>query len=218
MIRIFTGFDPREAIGHSVFCFSVWSRTQEPVSIARCPNFIGTDGTNAFTKSRFLVPYWCDYEGFALFMDGTDMLCLADIGELWRLRDKRYAVQVVQHDYKTLHAVKYLGEPNFDYPRKNWSSVMLINCNHDAWKSIHPGTVKNMTGAQLHRFTFLRDELIGELPPQWNSIVGEPNQAKPAAVAHFSIGLPVWSPYDTWEYAEDWRAEMRAMMDFKAFP
>src|SRR5690349_12467361 len=161
MIRIFTGFDPRESIGHAVFCHSVWSRTQYPVSIARCPNTIGTDGTNAFTKSRFLVPYFCDYEGWALFMDGADMLCLADISKLWQMRDKSYAVQVVKHNYKTLHPIKYLGEKNLDYPRKNWSSVMLINCQHDSWKSINPVSIKNMTGAQLHRFTFLRDELVG---------------------------------------------------------
>lgn len=143
------------------------------------------------------------------------MLCFADIEQLWRLRDKAYAVQVVKHDYKTRHPVKYLGEPNFDYPRKNWSSVMLINCNHDAWKSINPVSIKNMTGAQLHRFTFLRDELIGELPKEWNYLVGEDNQVNPAKLAHMTCGLPVWSPFDTWEYAEDWRAEMRAMMDFK---
>lgn len=217
MVKIFTGWDSRESIGHATFCHSVWSRTQEPVAIARCPNFIGTDGTNAFTKSRFLVPYFCDYEGFALYMDGSDMLCFADIGELWRLRDKRYAVQVVKHDYKTRFPVKYLGEPNFDYPRKNWSSVMLINCQHDAWKSINPVTVKNMPSAQLHRFAFMRDELIGELPKPWNFLVSEDNQEAPAHIAHFTAGLPIWDEFKRCEYAEDWRSEMRSMMDYKVF-
>lgn len=215
MINLWTGFDSRESIGHAVFLHSVWSRTQHPVSIARCPNLVGTDGTNAFTLSRFLVPYWCDYEGFALYMDGSDMLCFSDIEQLWRLRDKAYAVQVVKHDYKTTHPVKYLGEPNHDYPRKNWSSVMLINCNHDAWKMVNPATIKNMTGAQLHRFTFLRDELIGDLPPQWNYLCDEPNQTGPAKVAHFTLGLPIFPGFEDCQFVEDWYAEKSAMLSYK---
>ena len=217
MIRLFTGFDPRESVGHAVFAHSVWSRASASVSITRLdPKLSSTDGTNAFTKSRFLVPYLCEYEGWALFMDGVDMLCLADVAKLWALRDRRYAVQVVKHDYKTSHPVKYLGETNLDYPRKNWSSVMLINCQHDSWKSINPVTIKNMTGAFLHRFTFLRDELIGELPRAWNYIVGELGQGGPACVAHFSIGLPVWSPYNTWDYAGAWFEERNDMQHYAA--
>ncbi len=144
------------------------------------------------------------------------MLCLSDIAELWKLRDERYAVQVVKHDYKTLHPVKYLGESNLDYPRKNWSSVQLINCQHDTWKTVTPIYVKNNTGKHLHRFSFLRDELIGSLPKEYNFIVGEQDQAAFANIAHFSIGLPVWEPYDSWEYADEWRAERSRMNDFKA--
>jgi hypothetical protein len=33
MIRIFAGYDPREAIGYHVFCQSLIERTSEPVAI-----------------------------------------------------------------------------------------------------------------------------------------------------------------------------------------
>ncbi len=217
MVRLFCGQDPREAIGSSVFSHSVWSRSSEPVSITQLDaRLAATDGTNSFTKSRFLVPFLCDYKGWALWMDGADMLCLSDIAELWKLREERYAVQVVKHDYRTLHPVKYLNQDNVDYPRKNWSSVMLINCQHDTWKTVTPVYVKNNNGSHLHRFAFLRNELIGSLPKEWNHIVGEPNQAAFANVAHFSIGLPVWSPYDTWAFSDEWRMERSRANDFRA--
>jgi lipopolysaccharide biosynthesis glycosyltransferase len=41
-----------------------------------------------------------DYSGWAIFADG-DMVCQADISELWALRDDSKAVQVVKHDYQT---------------------------------------------------------------------------------------------------------------------
>jgi hypothetical protein len=57
MIRLFAGYDPREAVGYHVFCQSLIERTSEPVAITP---LYGTqrDGTNAFTYQRFLVPYF----------------------------------------------------------------------------------------------------------------------------------------------------------------
>src|SRR5690606_36000298 len=90
------------------------------------------DGTNAFIYSRFLIPYLQNYKGWALFVDGADMIVKGDLAELWALRDKAKAVQVVKHDYRTKHPRKYVGTQmeadNRDYPCKNWSSVMVINC------------------------------------------------------------------------------------------
>ena len=57
-----------------------------------------------------------------------DMLVLDDIAKLWELRDERYAVQVVKHDHVPKEDVKFLGEMQTKYEKKNWSSVMLINC------------------------------------------------------------------------------------------
>jgi hypothetical protein len=213
MIHLFCGADPREQIGLSVFCRSVWKLASEPVSITPLGELVKTDGTNAFTKSRFLVPQIMGYKGTAIFADGSDMLCRADISELAALADKRFAVQVVKHDYKTKFPVKYLGQPNIDYPRKNWSSLMIINCGHWAWKKIHEGTIQQMTGQYLHRFEFLRDDDIGALPPEWNHLVQEQEYDKNAKIAHFSIGLPVW--YPDHNYSGEWWSCANEMSQFQ---
>jgi hypothetical protein len=42
--------------------------------------------------SRFLVPWLCNFKGHAIFADGSDMICLADIAELDSLFDPSKAV------------------------------------------------------------------------------------------------------------------------------
>ena len=131
-IPIFIGYDPREAIAYHVCANSIIRHSSVPVSLIPLAlnNFkdyteTHTDGSNQFIYSRFLVPYLMDYTGQAIFMDG-DMIVRGDIAELWALRELDKDVQVVKHDYKTKMKEKYLGSKNEDYPRKNWSSVMIF--------------------------------------------------------------------------------------------
>lgn len=212
MIRLFVGADDSEAIGLYAFLRSVWKHSTIP--IAACPiNGDRRDGSNLFIYERFLVPHYCAYSGWALWADGTDMLCRADLKELWELRDPFSAVQVVKHDYQTKYPVKYFGQKNEDYPRKNWSSLMLINCQHYCWREIRPQTVKNMTGAQLHRFEFIPDRYIGSLPPEWNHLVQEQPYDKNAKIAHFTIGLPTYYPEG--DYTGEWMMSVLDMNDYK---
>jgi len=203
------GTDEREQVGLHVFCSSVWRHASVPVAITPISHKGLSDGTNAFTLSRFLVPFMRGYKGVAIWADGSDMLCRADIAELAALFDPFKAVQVVKHDYQTRHPVKYLGQKNYDYPRKNWSSLMIINCAHFGWRNIRPDSIADMPGTELHRFNFLKDEQIGELPKEWNYLVEEPNQATDAKIAHFTVGLPVWYPQH--RYADEWFAEKDKM-------
>src|SRR5258706_5058566 len=136
-IRLFIGFDAREAIAYHVCCQSILTKCSRPISITPLAlNLFAddysethTDGSNAFIYSRFLIPWLCEWKGYAIFLDG-DTIVREDIAELWRRRRPDKAVAVVQHDYRTKHPVKYLGVKNEDYPRKNWSSVMLWNCGY----------------------------------------------------------------------------------------
>lgn len=173
-INVVVGFDQREAVAYHTFCQSVLERSTLPVQfLPLAENTLSfykethTDGSNRFIYSRFLTPFLMDYQGWALFADG-DMICRADIAELWRLRDPSKAVQVVQHDYQTKAQRKYLGNKNENYPRKNWSSVILWNCAHPAHQRLTPEFVMGQTGAFLHRFSWLKDEDIGALAPEWN--------------------------------------------------
>ena len=68
------------------------------------------------------------YRGWALFVD-CDMLCCVDIKALWDQRDDAYGAMCVQHEHVPGETVKFLGEVQSPYPKKNWSSLMLLNCS-----------------------------------------------------------------------------------------
>jgi hypothetical protein len=155
--------------------FAWWKRTGE------------NNGSTAFSFSRFLVPYLCDYEGFAIFMDGADMLTTGDLASLWALRDKRYAVQCVQHPAYVPSQEKMWNQSNPDYPRKNWSSVMIINCAKA--KDLTPEMVASAPGSYLHQFKWA--DSVGELPPSWNYLVDQGERPDHVDCYHYTLGIPV---------------------------
>lgn len=200
MVRIFVGFDQREAVAYHTFCQSVIDTASRPVSfhpIARhlVQGFDGQqDGTNQFVYSRYLVPYLCNFSGWAIFADG-DMICGEDIVGLWDERERfiyNTAVAVVKHDYRTRNTRKYIGTKlengNVDYPRKNWSSLILWNCAHYANRVLTPEYVAKAGGEHLHQFKWLKDEHIGELFHGWNHLVGEDPPGK-ASLYHYTLGV-----------------------------
>jgi len=218
VIRVFIGYDAREAVAFSVLAHSIHARASEPVAIApvRLSELKGVyrRERNAlqstdFSFSRFLTPYLCGYEGWAIFMD-CDMLVMDDIARLWALRDDRYAVQVVKHVHVPREDVKFLGEKQTKYEKKNWSSVMLMNCARCA--ALTPDYVNTATGLELHQFKWLASEaLIGDLPHDWNHLVGYDPPGR-ASLAHFTIGGPYFPEYRDCEYAREWFAERDAML------
>jgi len=179
MINLYVGYDEREAIAYHVFCHSVIKNTSIPVKItplvlSQLKEFNEThqDRSNDFVYSRFLTPYLNEFDGWAIFADG-DMICQADLKELIGIADPNKALMVVKHDYQTKASIKYLGNINENYPRKNWSSVILWNCSHPKHKILTPEFVSNQTGKFLHRFSWLDDNDIGELPVEWNWLACE---------------------------------------------
>lgn len=204
-IRLFVGWEPREAVGFHVFCQSLLERASVPVSITPlCSTVLETrEGSNQFTWARFAIPRLCGYSGNAIFMDGSDMLMRADIAELELLRDPFMAVQVVKHRYSTRHGKKYVGTamecPNIDYDRKNWASVMLLNCWHKGWKNAGD----SLDSLQLK---FLDDALIGDLDPSWNWLADEYGPNENAQVLHWTAGIPAFEHYRDAPHAEEWLA------------
>lgn len=209
-IRIFAGYDKREKHGFHVFCASLLEHASVPVQITPLSGEQRKDGTTTFSYARFLVPHLCGFRGSAIFLDGSDMLVRADIAELARLFDPSFAVQVVKHDYRTQNPRKYIGSPmetnNPDYPRKNWSSVVLWNMQNSKNRALTPEYVASSTGAHLHRFQWLKDEQIGSLPAYWNFLVGEQHNDCAAKIAHFTLGIPHFAEYAGCDYADEYRA------------
>ncbi len=219
MIRVFIGYDPREAVAYNVLAYSIQVRASEPVAITPLMlsqlNAVLTRDRHPlqstdFSFSRFLTPYLSDFAGWSVFMD-CDMLVLKDIVELWKLRDERYAVMVVKHDHVPKESVKFLGQPQSKYGKKNWSSVMLFN--NACCRALTPEYVNRASGLELHQFKWLAsDDEIGALPDAWNHLVGYNAPRRDAALVHFTLGGPYFPDYAGCEYAEAWRAERDAML------
>jgi lipopolysaccharide biosynthesis glycosyltransferase len=214
MIPIFVGYDPRESVAYHVCANSIIRHSTAPVSMTPLAlNTLSgyseahTDGSNQFIYSRFLVPHLMNYQGWAIFIDG-DMILRDDIRQLWDLRDDSCAVQVVKHDYRTRMPVKYMGAPNQDYPRKNWSSVILWNCGHPANQTVTTDFVNSSTGAVLHRFAWLDDQLIGELPIEWNWLPDEFGTNPHAKLLHYTLGTPCFHDFSTGAMTDEWHREL----------
>lgn len=215
-MKLFCGYDEREAEGYEVFAYSVRRRASCPVELVRLDSMGLPTGTNAFTLSRFLVPELCGYKGWAVYMDACDMLCLGDVAEFEALRDESVAVQVVKHAYKTRHKLKYVGTdmqcPNRDYDRKNWASVMLINCEHPAWLDVTRDTLASAPLVPTLQFAMLERSEIGTLPDEWNRLVDEGQPTDGAKLYHYTAGAPFIHNYRHAPGAGQWFAEQAMML------
>lgn len=223
-IRLFVGYDSREAIAWEVCRHSVATRASGPVDIRplkqdelRAQGLYWRDAdplaSTEFTYTRFLVPALAGYRGWAIFCD-CDFLWLADIAELFALRDDRYAVMCVHHDHRPPETVKMDGAVQTRYRRKNWSSLVLYNCGHPANAVLTPELVNSQTGAYLHQFRWLDDALIGAVPETWNWLEGwcaPPPDGRPPKVVHFTRGGPWFPQWQDVAFGELWVAERQAV-------
>jgi hypothetical protein len=221
MIRIFIGYDPREAVAFHALSHSIHRRSSEPVSIT--PLVLSQLGkimwrernplqSTDFSFSRFLTPSLCGFEGWSIFMD-CDMLVLDDIANLWTMRNEEYAVMCVKHNHTPREDVKFFGSIQTKYEKKNWSSVMLLN--NAKCTALTPSYVNEASGLDLHRFNWLgNDELIGEIPHRWNHLVDYDPPEKTGQISnlHYTIGGPYFKETENCSYAKEWNAEYQHMI------
>ena len=181
-----------------------------PVSLKNLEGILTRDRhplqSNDFAFSRFLVPWMCNFEGWAVFSD-CDMIVKDDPAKLWALRDEKYAVKVVHHNHVPEEDTKYLGTAQTRYSRKNWSSVVLWNCAHPLNQVLTPENVNEADGLALHQFRFLPDEAIGHLPKTWNHLVGYDKYNNDSKLIHWTTGGPYFDEYRNVDYHQDWFKE-----------
>jgi len=221
--RIYIGWDSREPEAYDVAKFSLERRASVPVSIIpikvdelRARGLYRRDkdplASTEFTYSRFFTPALAGFSGWALFCD-CDFLWLGDIAGLLAYTRTPKAVYCVQHDYRPTDTVKMDGAVQTAYPRKNWSSLMLFNCDHPSVRKLTPDLINRETGAYLHRMQWAADDEIGALPVEWNWLEGwneKPAQGTPKAV-HFTRGGPWFENWQDVDYGDLWRAERAEM-------
>lgn len=237
ILNVFIGYDQREAEAWDVCRHSIARRSSKPVHFVkldeRALRYNGwydrpwrMDGATKidqrdgkpfstdFAFSRFLVPALSLHQGWAAFCDG-DFLFTADLAALFALADPSFAVQVVKHHHVASESSKMDGVAQTNYFRKNWSSLILWNCEHPSNKFLTTHAVNHEPGQWLHAFGWLRDEEIGELPVTWNwlSGVSEPIEEVPAGI-HYTLGGPWFPNCQDVPYAKLWLNERLSRRGF----
>lgn len=228
-LSVWIGYDPREAAAFAVARSSIKRHATIPVPVhGLVLNDLREKGlytrpherrgcqlwdvisdapcATEFSNSRFLVPHLAG-SGWALFMD-CDMLVRGNIRELFDLCDPEKAVMVVKHNHQPPEGVKMDGQMQTRYARKNWSSVIAFNCDHPANKALTLEMVNDLPGRDLHRFCWLEDDLIGELPVEWNWLAGHSDPAVDPKIVHHTEGSPCLPGYEDAPFADEWRAEL----------
>ena len=215
-MKVFIGWDSREDIAYQVCRKSLLKHSSIPLDIQPIKQselrerglytreFDPLSSTE-FSFTRFLTPYLAGYDGWAVFVD-CDFLFRGDIAGLMDYADGAKACFVVQHDYRPFEKVKMDNKAQHQYPRKNWSSFMFMNCSHPEVKALTPDVVNRESGMFLHRFQWLKDESIGSLPIAWNYLEGwhtKDHCPNPIAV-HFTRGGPWFRDYMEVESAREW--------------
>lgn len=218
-MKIFIGWDsrfeePALVAAHSMRRRSAANLDIRFLDLANLTKYYGfhptpdPKATTEFTRSRFLVPWLCGYEGCALFVD-NDVICLTDISLLWEMYypAPKFALRVVQHDYRPALTTKMYGVPQEGYPRKNWSSVMFLNCEKlRCWTK---EVVETAEPARLHRFADIPNDRIGGLPAAWNSLDCIDDSTK---LVHWTSGGPWNDNTKSWPHQEVWLSERKAWL------
>ena len=220
-MTIYVGYDQREDVAYQVVKSSIErlsNRKVTPLVQSKLRNdgiytrSVDILSSTEFSFTRFLTPYLNEYSGWALFID-CDTLFIESPDSLFSLADDRYAVMCVKHNYIPEKMIKMDGKIQHLYPRKNWSSVMLFNCSHPSNKNLTLDVVNKESGSYLHQMKWLSDDEIGELPVEWNWLVGwykEPLDGNPKLL-HYTEGGPWFLNYKKCEYAELWMEEFHKL-------
>lgn len=233
---VYVGFDTREVDAFAVACHSVASKTHGPISLhglvlqdlrdrglyyrpteqsgnclidvlSKRDDYDGAISTE-FAIGRFLVPHLA-VEGLAMFID-ADFLARGDVAEVFDAveRDAGKAVYCVKHDHRPAGGFKMDGQKQTKYQRKNWSSMMVFDCDHPANKALTVELINSVPGRDLHAFCWLDDEDIGELGPEWNYLVGYTKADVDPRLVHFTEGVPSHPGHSGDEHADEWRTAL----------
>lgn len=117
------------------------------------------------------MPYLCNYEGKALFLD-ADMVVTGDIAELFETDTSHYQVLI-----------------NKEQQPFEWASAMLFDCA--ACSILTPEYIDNPKNGLLD-FKWCEHGAVGSFAPEWNQVCGYGETRADAKLYHFTRGLPIW--------------------------
>lgn len=212
-VKLFIGYDSKQSSICDTCIMSVRDYSNIPFEVIHLDSLRGrglfwreqATGSTEFTFTRFLAPYLKGYYGYAIFCD-SDFIWKCDPLELLDVIDPSKAVSVVKHSISPsqLKSSKMDGQKQFWYPRKNWSSLMVFNCDHPFTKRLTPQVVSESPAGYLHEFSWCNDQYIGSIPHTYNYLVGYYDDIERPKAIHYTDGGP-WHPgYENVEFAEEW--------------
>jgi len=228
--KVFVGYDSREAIAwevcrhsllrHADYDLDVFPIRQQPLrELGLYTRPTDSRSSTEFSITRFLTPYLAAQSGWVIFCD-CDFLFTTDARQVFQSLDPTKAVYCVQHDYTPAHTIKMDGKEQSAYPRKNWSSFMIFNCDHPDVRALTPEVVNTASPAYLHRFEWISDaNAIGSLDLDWNFLVGEyPKAERLPRVLHYTVGGPWFEAWRNCDYAELWLREHDLLLNSQNRP
>jgi len=221
-MRIYIGYDSQQKDASVVCEYSLRKHSKSELDIVHLDkrdliedgSYFRQEGdpsSTEFTYTRFLSPYLCNYTGFSMFVD-SDFLFTQDIDRLHNLvlsdpMAKKRAAWCVKHlPYTPKSNTKFYGKPQINFPKKNWSSLIIFNNEHPSTRKLNPMSVSNKSPQWLHRFNWLdeNERELGVLPITWNWLVGEYNNLGELPPAlHYTNGGPFNGVYGQ-DYEEVW--------------
>jgi hypothetical protein len=128
-----------------------------------------------FAFTRFLVPMMVDtifgYKNSdpAVFVDSDFIFRESPTKMIEESDFNTKPVSVVKHNYTAPGGTKMDRQPQADYNRKLWSSLMIFNMKFAGYFPTLR-EVNEKSGSWLHQFSWIPDKYIGDIPERWNYI------------------------------------------------
>ena len=91
--------------------------------------------------------------------------------------------------------------------------MILWNCEHPSHKILTPELIQNQTGAFLHRFSWIKDDEIGELAREWNWLALEYEEKKDINLIHYTIGTPCFEEYENSSLSSYWKKSFLKILE-----
>ena len=217
--KVFVGYDSREDIAWQVCRHSLLRHSDDNLSAIPLRQPVlrelglytrahDVGASTEFSLTRFLTPHLAAQGGWVIFCD-CDFLFTTNVQTVLEGLDSSKALYCVQHDYTPHFRVKMDGKKQAVYPRKNWSSFMIFNCDHPDVRALTPAIVNSVSPAYLHRFEWVKNEAaIGALDLDWNFLEGEyPMPQETPRAIHFTNGGPWFEEWQNCDYADLWLHE-----------
>jgi hypothetical protein len=208
-MKVFIGHDSRQELNSQV-CASSLGRYNidfefiDLKKMGRLGYRREEDGSTEFAYTRFLVPYLSQYKGVALFCDSDFVWRYSPAGLEQYVKD--HPVACVQHPKMEVRSdFKFKDNKNEWYPKKWWSSLMMFDCSSpDIVKNLTLENINNKPASWLHRMEWAAS--IGNIPREYNHLVGYYPYDKNAIGVHFTDGSPMYHQYKKEDYANDYLA------------